>query len=606
MTGHTAETKTNARGARLRAAAAVLLAVMTVCIAAVSFAACNQKGDGTSAGQQRADAIALFESNVLGALDESWRPDMTEGEIITLPRVGSYVEASLWLDLLTEVLDASSLQTAKIRLAAEFAASEDGKRLLADAEHNADAVISFAGAVGFTSDDVSELGFALLRAAVSDTAEIYTTLRTRLQGFIDNNMIVGSGVADIEEAVARADRVISSLGDAETTDNTLAALDEAEEGIGILFGFAYDAWEIFGTGESGSGLAGLIGSASDGSGALAGVSDSELLVWLDGVIGAFADFGTQMTDERIAAVKTALAGVRECFEGFAQPIEIMREALTWLEYAESAIDEVPLAAEYIAAAAGAVYERDGEDNYTYAFIRKLKSFAAEEDAQLKDINAYVLAAGLAVSLMSEVSAEEMKAEIDRIAASGDRNKNMLLYLGAVTFSAVGNGEMVVTDEIASMIVAMLTDVFDEMFAEAYRDYILAPEENEIRLQRMAGSVIQMVGLLNDVIGRHGDVPVEITVGTDGPYDEEWRAEMERIAAEAAEKAADITGAALPSVAADTIKAVVDDFYASAQALAEAAEAEYITDAGSDAALRVMQIAEGNVILALLASLVDSF
>lgn len=604
MTGHTAETKTNARGARLRAAAAVLLAVMTVCIAAVSFAACNQKGDGTSAGQQRADAIALFESNVLGALDESWRPDMTESEIITLPRVGSYVEASLWLDLLTEVLDASSLQTAKIRLAAEFAASEDGKRLLADAEHNADAVISFAGAVGFTSDDVSELGFALLRAAVSDTAEIYTTLRTRLQSL--NDKVVGSGRADIAEALERADRINASLGDAETTDNTLAALDEAEEGIGILFGFAYDAWEIFGTGESGSGLAGLIGSASDGSGALAGVSDSELLVWLDGVIGAFADFGTRMTDERIAAVKNALAGVRECFAGFAQPVEIMREALTWLEYAESAIDEVPLAAEYIAAAASAVYERDGEDNYTYAFIRKLKSFAAEEDAQLKDINAYVLAAGLAVSLMSEVSAEDMKAEIDRIAASGDRNKNMLLYLGAVTFSAAGNGEMAVTDEIASMIVAMLTDVFDEMFAEAYRDYILAPEENEIRLQRMAGSVIQMVGLLNDVIGRHGGVPVEITVGTDGPYDEEWRAEMERIAAEAAEKAADITGAALPSVAADTIKAVVDDFYASAQELAEAAEAEYITDAGSDAALRVMQIAEGNVILALLASLVDSF
>ena len=407
MTGHTAETKTNARGARLRAAAAVLLAVMTVCIAAVSFAACNQKGDGTSAGQQRADAIALFESNVLGALDESWCPDMTESEIITLPRVGSYVEASLWLDLLTEVLDASSLQTAKIRLAAEFAASEDGKRLLADAEHNADAVISFAGAVGFTSDDVSELGFALLRAAVSDTAEIYTTLRTRLQSL--NDKVVGSGRADIAEALERADRITASLGDAETTDNTLAALDEAEEGIGILFGFAYDAWEIFGTGESGTGLAGLIGSASDGSGALAGVSDSELLVWLDGVIGAFADFGTRMTDERIAAVKNALAGVRECFAGFAQPVEIMREALTWLEYAESAIDEVPLAAEYIAAAASAVYERDGESNYTYAFIRKLKSFAAEEDAQLKDINAYVLAAGLAVSLMSEVSAEEMKA-----------------------------------------------------------------------------------------------------------------------------------------------------------------------------------------------------
>ena len=604
MTGHTAETKTNARGARLRAAAAVLLAVMTVCIAAVSFAACNQKGDGTSAGQQRADAIALFESNVLGALDESWRPDMTESEIITLPRVGSYVEASLWLDLLTEVLDASSLQTAKIRLAAEFAASEDGKRLLADAEHNADAVISFAGAVGFTSDDVSELGFALLRAVVSDTAEIYTTLRTRLQSL--NDKVVGSGRADSAEALERADRITASLGDAETTDNTLAALDEAEEGIGILFGFAYDAWEIFGTGESGSGLAGLIGSASDGSGALAGVSDSELLVWLDGVIGAFADFGTRMTAERIAAGTNALAGVRECFAGIAQPVEIMREALTWMEYAESAIDEVPLVAEYIAAAAGAVYECDGEGNYTYAFIRKLKSFAAEEDAQLKDINAYVLAAGLAVSLMSEVSAEDMKAEIDRLAASGDRNKNMLLYLGAVTFSAAGNGEMVVTDEIASMIVAMLTDVFDEMFAEAYRDYILAPEENEIRLQRMAGSVIQMVGLLNDVIGRHGGVPVEITVGTDGPYDEEWRAEMERIAAEAAEKAADITGAALPSVAADTIKAVVDDFYASAQELAEAAKAEYITDAGSDAALRVMQIAEGNVILALLASLVDSF
>lgn len=584
-------------------AVAVLLAVMTVCIAAVSFAACNQKGDGTSAGQQRADAIALFEGNVLGALDESWRPDMTESEIITLPRVGSYVEASLWLDLLTEVLDASSLQTAKIRLAAEFAASEDGKRLLADAEHNADAVISFAGAVGFTSDDVSELGFALLRAVVSDTAEIYTTLRTRLQGFIDNNMIVGSGVADIAEALERADRITASLGDAETTDNTLAALDEAEEGIGILFGFAYDTWEIFGTGESGSGLAGLIGSASDGSGALADVSDNEMLVWLDGVLSGLDKLSATMTAEKLAQVKAALSAVKESFDGFSLPVDSVHDIIGSLGYLSSYVDELPLLLSYIEAACDVVYERGEDGNYDYSFIRKLKAFAAEEDEALAEINGYILAAELTASFANAVSAEDLKAELKRIGEEGDRYKNVALYLAALmALMPEEDGEAELTESLTAMLAVLLTEMFDSAFDNAWRRYTLDPENGANRLRVMSGLVLDFAGEINELLREEGLPEVEITVDLSGPYTAEWRAEVSRIAAEAVAAADVMVGEPLPSVAVSAIGEKIDEAYAHMDGIRKVAAMDYVTDASSVDAEAVKAEVAGNPVFLLITSL----
>lgn len=584
-------------------AVAVLLVMVFAVLSAAALSACNKKPPAPTPEEERADAVALFESNVLGALDESWRPDMTEREIITLPRVGSYVEASLWLDLLTEVLDASSLQTAKIRLAAEFAASEDGKRLLADAEHNADAVISFAGAVGFTSDDVSELGFALLRAAVSDTAEIYNTLRTRLQGFIDNNMIAGSGVADIKEAVARADRVISSLGDAETTDSTLAALDEAEEGIGILFGFAYDTWEIFGTGESGSGLAGLIGSASDGSGALAGVSDSELLVWLDGVLSGLDELSATMTAEKLAQVKAALSAVKESFDGFSLPVDSVHDIIGSLGYLSSYVDELPLLLSYIEAACDVVYERGEDGNYDYSFIRKLKAFAAEENEALAEINGYILAAELTASFADAVSAEDLKAELKRIGEEGDRYKNIALYLAALmALMPEEDGEAELTESLTAMLAVLLTEMFDSAFDNAWRRYTLDPENGANRLRVMSGLVLDFAGAINELLREEGLPEVEITVDLSGPYTAEWRAEVSRIAAEAVAAADVMVGEPLPSVAVSAIGEKIDEAYAHMDGIRKVAAMDYVTDASSVDAEAVKAEVAGNPVFLLITSL----
>lgn len=582
----------------LRRLFAVLLVLALVLTTAFTLAACNDdKGQGVSPEQERTEAVGLFERNVLAAFNEKWLPDMTDDEIAKLDAPGDHVEAQLWTDVIVGILYDSSLQTAKIRLAAEFVASEDGKRLLLDARVNADAVMELIAEVGFTSEDVSELGFAALRAVADRTDDVYTALVERLNKI--KNKVESAGFNNIGEAVERAERIKESLKGEETITQTVAALDEAEEGIKLLFGFAYDFEQTVGTGSSGSGLASILQSISTGgSGALSGISDADAFVWLSGVVEGIARFGDEMTEEKAASVKRALASVRECFDGFAQPLEIVRDLTEWLGYAESAVGEIGLMTDYLTAMAAPLYDKDEKGEYTYDLVRKLKSLAAEKDNALSEVNMLLLLSEAAYSFMNEVSAAQLKAEFERIAAEGDRQKNMLLYF-FVLMLAVDDGEQVeYSSDVTAMIVALLGEWSDVLFENAWREYVLAPDEvSESRLRRMSGSVLNMVELLNKALTENGEEPVEITVGADGDangeYTEEWRAELARIADECMKRASSFAGAPLPSVAADVISEKLDEAYAGMGELAALGDMGYITDAASEDAEKVRELAENN-------------
>lgn len=588
-----------------RAAVAAALVLLIVAMSAVCLSACNDD-DGPDPAAERAEAVNALKVNTLAALDAKWAPGLTDAEIIGLASPGSYIEATLWTEMLAEVVSASRLQTGKIRTAAEFIASDEGRKLFADAAGNLDSAMELVDALGLTSEDVSELGFDLLCAVVSETRAMYTEVANRLNAIKDK--VLGAGNENIAAAAERAERIVESFGKdeasaAESVAQTIKALAEAEEGVKTVLAFAYDTERIFGTGESGAGLAGLIGSAAEGEGALANVSEREMFAWLDGVLAGFEEFGKSMTAEKIASVKAALASVRECFQGFAQPVEVVRDVMEWLRGAEELLGEVPFLTGAIAAATDVIYERGEDGGYTYDFVRRLKLLAEEEDGTLADINSYILAGEAILSFAKVYDAQAVKDELKQLAENGGEMTTLVIYAMALMFEASEQeGEDIeFTDDIAALAVALLTEVMGSATETAWNNYVSDPEKYENRLRVFSGLVLGFAEVLNENIAAHGGTRVDINVTSDGPYTAEWYAEVVRIRRETIERAGAFTeGDALSSVAVGIIGEYVDKCYASLPDIERAVSAGWVEDAESEEAKLVTEMAANNPIFMLLA------
>lgn len=588
-----------------RAAVAAALVLLIVAMSAVCLSACNDD-DGPDPAAERAEAVNALRVNTLAALDAKWTPGLTDTEIIGLASPGSYIEAVLWTEMLAEVVSASRLQTGKIRTAAEFIASDEGRKLFADAAGNLDFAMELVDALGLTSEDVSELGFDLLCAVVSETRAMYTEVANRLNAIKDK--VLGAGNENIAAAAERAERIVESFGKdeasaAESVAQTLKALGEAEEGVKTVLAFAYDTERIFGTGESGEGLAGLIGSAAEGEGALANVSEREMFAWLDGVLAGFEEFGKSMTAEKIASVKAALASVRECFQGFAQPVEVVRDVMEWLRGAEELLGEVPFLTGAIAAATDVIYERGEDEGYTYDFVRRLKLLAEEEDGTLADINSYILAGEAILSFAEVYDAQAVKDELKQLAENGGEMTTLVIYAMALMFEASEQeGEDIeFTDDIAALAVALLTEVMGSATETAWNNYVSDPEKYQNSLRIFSGLVLGFAEVLNENIAAHGGTRVDINVTSDGPYTAEWYAEVVRIRRETIERAGAFTeGDALSSVAVGIIGEYVDKCYASLPDIERAVSAGWVEDAESEEAKLVTEMAANNPIFMLLA------
>lgn len=588
-----------------RAAVAAALVLLIVAMSAVCLSACNDD-DGPDPAAERAEAVNALKVNTLAALDAKWAPGLTDAEIIALASPGGYIEATLWTEMLAEVVSASRLQTGKIRTAAEFIASDEGRKLFADAAGNLDSAMELVDALGLTSEDVSELGFDLLCAVVSETRAMYTEVANRLNAIKDK--VLGAGNENIAAAAERAERIVESFGKdeasaAESVAQTLKALGEAEEGVKTVLAFAYDTERIFGTGESGEGLAGLIGSAAEGEGALANVSEREMFAWLDGVLAGFEEFGKSMTAEKIASVKAALASVRECFAGSAQPVEVVRDVMEWLRGAEELLGEVPFLTGAIAAATDVIYERGEDGGYTYDFVRRLKLLAEEEDGTLADINSYILAGEAILSFAEVYDAQAVKDELKQLAENGGEMTSLVIYAMALMFEASEQeGEDIeFTDDIAALAVALLTEVMGSATETAWNNYVSDPEKYENRLRVFSGLVLGFAEVLNENIAAHGGTRVDINVTSDGPYTAEWYAEVVRIRRETIERAGAFTeGDDLSSVAVGIIGEYVDKCYASLPDIERAVSAGWVEDAESEEAKLVTEMAANNPIFMLLA------
>ena len=332
---------------------------------------------------------------------------------------------------------------------------------------------------------------------------------------------------------------------------------------------------------------------------MAGVSDGEMLTWLDGVVSGLREFGASMTEEKTASVKAALKSVRECFQGFAQPIAAVGDAMEWLRVAESFADEIPTIVSYALSACDVIYERNAEDTYTYDFVHKLRLLAEEEDEELRTVNTYALGAELFLSFAESHDAAELKGWIGDMAKEGTGLKSALIYAFALMAAqAESEGDVEVTPDLVSMVSVLLTEVFGSLMDETWRKYVLFPEKYENRLRIVSGLVISFAESVNEL--NAGGAQVDINVSSSGPYDSEWYAEVMRIREETIRNAGGTDGDALADKATAVIGEYIDASYARRDELRAAADVGYITDADSAEATKLAEEVQSNPIFMVFA------
>lgn len=584
---HAKNTVTGNKAAR--GTAAIVLAVLLCLIVAFAATGCDDN-TAPDAAALRAEAVDAFRGNVLAAAGDGWRADMSFDEIASLENPASYIVTSAWLDALAQVVSDSSLQTAKISYAADFALTEDGKSLIDDAAANLDGALAFVRGVGLTESDVCDLGFRLMRMAVADTTSVYADAKRDLNEVLTR--LTGEDRTPVREEIARIDRVLDTyFADEATVAEATEALDSAESGIKTLLSFLYSMQNIIGTGASGDGLVALLGSMS--SGALADISDSEMFVWLDSLIKSVTAFGESMTAEEIKELETALDTVERCFDSFVQPVEAVEEILDALDYVRAFVGQVPEVVSYFTAAFSPLYERGEDGAYTYSLVSFMKELAAEKDENLRTVNSMVLAAKLLESFGRAFSAEELKSTVLSVSERGDEGKTVL-YIVAI-MRLMGNDTIPEgVDEGA--LVQMLGHIIDEIFASnlgrAYRSWVLSPDEkSEKRLRNWASIAINTVKETNELLEAEGIEPVKITVTSDDEITDAWYNAVTEAAEEAGRKADSLPGAAeLVQTALGMANDGVDEFFAALDDLGAVGGLDYITSSDSEEAELVMQTA----------------
>ena len=130
----------------------LILLLALVLLMSASLVACNNRGN--VAQKERANQTSRVEQTFLSGIKEKWSANLSDEEIATLENAGDYVVTKGWTSLVCDVVNASSLQTAKIKSLADSLESEEGKKLLKEFSNNAELLVPMLKQIGLTASDV--------------------------------------------------------------------------------------------------------------------------------------------------------------------------------------------------------------------------------------------------------------------------------------------------------------------------------------------------------------------------------------------------------------------------------------------------------------------
>lgn len=435
------ENRGNRTGRSVRFCVVALFVALVVLCAAV-LTACNDNRDTTDYRRRATDGVT---SNLVAAINENWSYAMKDEDILKMDNPGTYVVACIWAERAGSFLYSSDIQTAKIQSLADFLATDEGKNVVRETANNLDGIITMMNTVGFTSGDVQETVFDGAIFVVSQAQNIYETAKDKLDYLLAR--ATGAARTNIEKALQNTENVLAVYREnPDFVSDTVAALKEAETGIKALADFSYRTAWIFGGGENGDNLGGLLGAFQ--SGALANISDRELFVYLDGVVGDMRDLRAALTDQEISALSSALQAVENMLSTAVLPTELfenvtassgttrMDNLLKQISNMQFAVDWLQDGTDFLLAACDLIYEKDSDGQYTYRFVNRVKQAVADKEDKYTSVNGYILFTEMLVKAMESTPCADLQNAVGRYEAETDLGKLAVMFgvEGALQFT----------------------------------------------------------------------------------------------------------------------------------------------------------------------------
>ena len=280
---------------------------------------------------------------------------------------------------------------------------------------------------------------------MSQAQNIYETAKDKLDYLLAR--ATGAARTNIEKALQNTENVLAVYREnPDFVSDTVAALKEAETGIKALADFSYRTAWIFGGGENGDNLGGLLGAFQ--SGALANISDRELFVYLDGVVGDMRDLRAALTDQEISALSSALQAVENMLSTAVLPTELfenvtassgttrMDNLLKQISNMQFAVDWLQDGTDFLLAACDLIYEKDSDGQYTYRFVNRVKQAVADKEDKYTSVNGYILFTEMLVKAMESTPCADLQNAVGRYEAETDLGKLAVMFgvEGALQFT----------------------------------------------------------------------------------------------------------------------------------------------------------------------------
>ena len=364
----------------------------------------------------RREATASVEREFLLGISENWSAELSVAELKQLEDAGDYVVFKGWTELVKEELFASNLQTAKINALSDALKSEQGQKLFEDFENNAELLIPLIRGVGFTSSDVSNLVYSLLRAFVDNGGNVLKSARDALA-----TIKTETNAVNVNKNLAAVNSELEYLNfSAEEKRNILADLADAENAIKELASFAYTTSVTTLTDK-------MVEIIASEDGALSDITDGEIQAVVDAMLGNVRELKENMTSTEIAKLNKAIKTITDNFDGNPSTSRIFSQIVDYARFAYVVTDSIPYLTSIVISSAEAV------DAAFLTSVRQYVDYTVNSPDSLKLTNISVISAKILKALYENIDKNDLISLIDTLETQAKTDFRRALPLIALDF-----------------------------------------------------------------------------------------------------------------------------------------------------------------------------
>lgn len=475
----------------------ILLAVcvmLIVAVAAVALVACGRDKKKQDDKLRHNSAIAIRDTALL-RMNAEWTGELANEQLLAMSSAGEYVATYGWAALICDVLEKSTLQTAKLSALADAFKSEDATKLFDDFSANAELLLPLLRTVGFTQEDISELVYDLLEAIVKEGKSTLEGTYQRLQTLISSSPTseAMSGLISARSSVSEAIDLLNSRLTEAKQQQMLEAFEESKEALNAFVAFAYN---MLSSDVLSDELVGNILGGEDG--ALGSITDSEIAIIFSALLNNISRLKQSVEGDNLAKLSRTIDLVIGTFDADSIGSALYAEIVRYAKYANMIVAVVPTLCEVVGYAGEALQK----DSFVADIRKTLAVNTSDETSGLYMVNLTILASRLISDIMSRYNAVTLGARFDEVRnacyslGSFDMQKAVPVYLldaalnlnvllssvddenvelQAVHPSIWGEGESGF-DELGKLGSLIMFESRIEAFKQAYYDYRMSARQ----------------------------------------------------------------------------------------------------------------------------------